>query len=70
LVSIASPNNDTLTLCGKRDGISLTLKGYSESVVVTFKSANNSVSEGFSCLVYTDEIKSVDEQPEKDLDCK
>ena len=70
LVSIASPNNDTLTLCGKRDGIHLTLEGYTESVEVTFKSANNSVSEGFSCLIYTEEINSAEEQQEKDLDCK
>jgi hypothetical protein len=68
-VSILSPNNDTLTLCGKRDGIHLTLEGYSESLEIRFKSENNTISHGFSCLVYTEDEK-VAEIGEPDFDCK
>jgi hypothetical protein len=68
-VSIHSPNNDTLTLCGKRDGIHLTLEGYSESLEIRFKSENNTISHGFACLVYTEEEK-VAEIGEPDFDCK
>ena len=70
-MSIHSPNNDTLTLCGHRDGIHLTLEGYSESLEFRFSSKSNSVSEGFSCLVYTEEeelLATGAEDP--DYDCK
>ena len=68
-VSIHSPNNDTLKLCGKRDGIHLTLEGYTESLEIVFESENNSLTHGFSCLLYTQQEVSADEE-EKDFDCK
>jgi len=71
LVSIHSPNNDTLTLCGQRNGLHLTLEGYSDSLEVRFVSKDGSASEGFSCLVYTKpEEDSVNFGDDPDFDCK
>lgn len=44
-----SPTNDTISLCGNRDGLSLNLKGYGDHLIVLFKSVNDSSGKGFSC---------------------
>ena len=69
-LSIHSPNNDTLTLCGHRDGIHLTLEGYSEYIEIKYTSKDNSVSDGFSCLLYTEEKNDEEFGGDPDFDCE
>ena len=44
-----SPGNDTISLCGNRDGLSLKLQDYKDNLSVAFKSLNKSSFPGFSC---------------------
>ena len=53
-----SPGNDTISLCGNRDGLSLKLQDYKDNLSVAFKSLNKSSFPGFSCRL----------KMEKDLD--
>ena len=53
-----SPGNDTISLCGNRDGLSLKLQAYKDNLSVAFKSLNKSSFPGFSCRL----------KMEKDLD--
>ena len=46
---ISSPNSDTITLCGRRNGLSLSLSDYKNNLTITFKTVNKSSGPGFSC---------------------
>ena len=46
---ISSPNSDTITLCGRRNGLSLRLSDYMKNLTITFKTVNKSSGPGFSC---------------------
>ena len=48
-VYLMSPGNDTISLCGNRDGLSLKLQDYKDNLSVAFKSLNKSSFPGFSC---------------------
>ncbi len=48
---LVTPHNDTITLCGKRNGISLRLTGYKDNLLVRLKSLDSSSSPGLSCHV-------------------
>jgi len=49
-VHLKSPHNDTLSLCGKRDGILLTLHDYSEFLNIEYKVSELKKGEGISYL--------------------
>ena len=46
---ISSPSSDTITLCGRRNGLSLSLNEYKKNLTITFKTVNKSTGPGFSC---------------------
>ena len=48
---LMSPHNDTISLCGHRDGLALKLTGYRERLVIAFKSLEKSSFNGFSCRI-------------------
>ena len=48
-IFIMSPSNDTISLCGHRDGLALRLEGYQDNLMVAFKSLDKSSGAGFAC---------------------
>ena len=66
-MEISSPRNDTITICGKRNGLSLTFNGYSDELTLTFKSVNRSTGPGFSCRlsIFAKENSNVINQPDE-----
>ena len=51
---LLSPQNDTISLCGKRDGLALKLAGYQDYFSLDFKSLDKSSGPGFTCRLKVD----------------
>ena len=57
-----SPGNDTISLCGNRDGLTLKLQDYRGDLEIAFKSLNKSSFPGFSCrLKYGAEPQKIEQ---------
>lgn len=61
---LQSAHNDTIELCGKRDGLALRLSGYQGILSVVFKSLSKSTKRGFSCRLKADQDQGIQEELE------
>ena len=50
-----SPHNQTISLCGNRDGLAIQLSGYKDRLVLAFKSKARSTGPGFTCRLKMEE---------------
>ena len=52
---LMSPHNQTISLCGNRDGLAIQLSGYKDRLVLAFKSKGQSTGPGFTCRLKMEE---------------
>ena len=58
-----SPHNQTISLCGNRDGLAIQLSGYKDRLVLAFKkSKGRSTGPGFTCRLKMEEPNSVEKE--------